>query len=204
MNIRHIVIGGLVVAIIGARFIPFGSMSTVQAADALKARAEERWKLRSAGDWIREYQFLTPQRRAVEPLDKYLVSKDNFGFFNVKIQKVEVKADGTGEVSVRYEWESRNPILVSLMKGSPLQPVDVVESWKWVDATDKDAANWYIADTKRAGGEDLPSMMPAHDLSGAQQPADLTSSPQLGGQGSSRGVQKSGSTSDTNAGGQKR
>lgn len=202
MNIRHLVIGGLAIAIVTAKFFPFGSMSTAQATDALRVRADERWKLRTAGDWIREYQFLTPARRSVETLDKYLVSKDNFRFFNAKVEKVEVTKEGTGQVHVTYEWESRNPMVSALMKGKPMPAVEVVETWQWVPATDKDRADWYVVDTKRAGDDQAP-IFGSHDLPAEKQPLDLTTSPRLGAEGLSSGVQKAGSATDTKPGSQK-
>ncbi len=102
--------------------------------DAL-ARAEKRWEMIQAEDWIQAYDFLAPARRRQEKLGGYLAGKSDHEYRNPSKPHLLGMEGEQAFLEVSVLWTPHHDILKTADNAPEdfTEQLEMIETWQWID-----------------------------------------------------------------------
>ncbi|MBI1850122.1 MAG: hypothetical protein HYR85_07235 [Planctomycetes bacterium] len=112
MSTKARILAGSVVAAVALTVSAFlftsHSASAVSQQDALRARVGQFWDCRVKGDWVKEYELMSPDLHDQVKLSDYVATKGFISYYSYEVEKIDVNED-TGHARVRYTWRANHP-----------------------------------------------------------------------------------------------
>jgi hypothetical protein len=108
------------------------TVSAVSQDEALRDRVSQFWSCRIKGDWVKEYELMSPDLHDQVNLSDYVATKGFISYYSFEVEKVDVDGD-TGHARVRYTWRANHP---AFSKASA-QVHTTEDDWVRIDGT------WY-------------------------------------------------------------
>ncbi|MBI5612442.1 MAG: exo-alpha-sialidase [Gammaproteobacteria bacterium] len=104
----------------------------------LEARAAGFWKTRTAGDWLKSYDYFDPFYRAQVRREAYVGTQGTVKYHDFKIEQVDI-AGSVAQVRVHYSMEIPELDLQGKIHNVPKRDEVTVQEWIWIDD------DWHLA-----------------------------------------------------------
>ncbi len=97
---------------------------------ALRERVKLFWDSRVSGDWVKNYELMSPDMRDEVSMSDYVSTKGFISYYSYEIELVEATG-ATGQTRVRYSWRANHPAFAK----ASAQAHTMEDDWVLIDGT---------------------------------------------------------------------